>query len=110
MIEAHKDDSTPVWEYVLLCVYYSLVISNRVEDVIRKEIGKYFYVKDSSIGPHSIFLWNKVSKVTLENVVEACYFISSQYVQAPVANVEEYLTKHGKSLPLKATSPFTPRC
>ena len=85
----------------------ALVISNRGEYVIRKEIETYFYVKDGSIGPPSIYLGNKDYKITLENGVETWSFSSAQYVQVAVANVEEYLTKHGKSLPHKATSPFT---
>ena len=84
-----------------------MVIRNRGEYVIRKETGKYFYVKDISIGPPSIYLGNKVSNVNLEDSVEARYFRSSKYVQATVVNVEKYLNKHGKSLPSKATSPFT---
>ena len=67
---------------------------------------KYCYVMDGSIGPPSIYLRKTFSKVTLENVVEACSLSLLQYVQAAVTNVEDYLTKHGMSLPLKASSTF----
>ena len=40
-----------------------------------------------------------MSKVTLNNGVEAWSFSSSQYVQAAVKNVEEYLSKEGRKLP-----------
>ena len=78
--ESHKDHGTPVWGYFLFCVDDALVISNREEDVIRKEIGKYFRIKDSSIRTPSIYLGNKVSKVTIENGVGAWSFSSPQYV------------------------------
>ena len=71
MREAQKYDGTPFWEHVLVYVDDALVISNRGEDVIRKDIRKYFYVKDCSIGRLSIYLGKKVSKVTFENGVEA---------------------------------------
>ena len=76
-----------------------MVIRNRGEDVLRKEIEEYFYVKDRCIEQPSIYLGNKSSKVILENGVEAWSSISSQCVQDAVANVEEYVTKNGKSLP-----------
>jgi len=75
------------------------------ENILRKEIGKYFYVKEGSVGPPSIYLGNKVSKVTLNNGQEACSFSSSQYVQAAMSNVEDYLKKRGKSFPAKAPAP-----
>ena len=96
MREAQKDEGTPFWEYGLLYVENALVISNRGEYVIRKEIETYFYVKDGSIGPPSIYLGNKDYKITLENGVETWSLRSSQYVQAEVANVEDYLTNNGK--------------
>ena len=64
-------------------------------------------MKPGSIGPPEIYLGNKVSKVTLDNGVDAWSFSSSQSVQNAVANVEAYLSKLGKSLPRKATALFT---
>ena len=80
MREYQKYYGTPVWEYVLIYVDDALIISNRGEDVIRKEFGKYFYAKDGYIEPPSIYLGNKVSKVTIENGVGAWSFSSPQYV------------------------------
>ena len=107
MRPAQKDDGSTYWEYVLLYVDDALCISQRAESVIRTEIGKYFYVKEESIGAPKIYLGNKVSKVTMENGIKAWSFSSSQYVQAAVANVEDYLKKHGKSLPTKASAPIS---
>ena len=45
--------------------------------------------------------------MTLNNGVEAWSFSSSQYVQAVVKNVEEYLSKEGRKLPRRGASPFT---
>ena len=109
MREAQKDDGTEYWEYVLLYVDDALCISERAEHVLKGEIGKYFYVKEGSVGPPTIYLGNKVSKVTLANGVDAWAFSSSQYVQAAVENVEGYLAKKGLSLPKKgkAKSPLS---
>ena len=108
MREAQKDDGTPYWEYVLLYVDDALCISMNPEHVLRNEIGKYFFIKPKSVGPPKIYLGNKVSKVTLENGVQAWSFSSSQYVQNAISNVEEQLHKIGKSLPKRATSPLSP--
>jgi len=107
MRAAQKDDGSTYWEYVLLYVDDALCIRMNAENILRKEIGKYFYVKEGSVGPPSIYLGNKVSKVTLNNGQEAWSFSSSQYVQAAVSNVEDYLKKRGKSFPAKAPAPFT---
>ena len=40
-----KYGSTKYYEYVLLYTDYCLVISDRGETVLRKEIGKYFNLK-----------------------------------------------------------------
>ena len=41
---------TEYYEYVLLYTDDCLVISDRGEDILRNEIGKYFSLKKSSIG------------------------------------------------------------
>ena len=101
-----KDDGTPYWELVLLYVDDVLCVSCNPTEIIQNQIGRYFIVKPGSVGPPKIYLGNKVSKVTLENNVEAWAFSSSQYVQNVVSNVENYLKSIGKSLPKKASSPF----
>ena len=107
MREAQKDDGSFYWEYILLYVDDVLCISHRAEEIVRNEIGKYFVVKNGSIGPPSLYLGNKVSKVTLDNGVDAWSLSSSQYVQAAVQNVETHLKASGESLPIRAKSPFS---
>ena len=106
MREAQKDDGIKYWEYVLLYVDDTLCISCNGEDVLRNEIGKYWLIKEGSIGPPTIYVGNKVSKVTLENGVSAWSFSSSQYVQSAVEKVEKYLSKKGISLPRKVQTPL----
>ena len=106
MRPALKADGTKYWEYALLYVDDILLVSDKGENVLRNEIGKYFTMKPSSIGPPSIYLGGHVRKVTLENGVKAWAFSSSQYVQAAVKNVETYLDKSGQKLP-KAKTPLS---
>ena len=106
MRSAMKDDGTEYWEYVLLYCDDALVISHRAEDVLRNEIDRCFPLKPGSIGPPKIYLGNKVSKVTMENGVEAWAFSSGQYVQSAVSNVEDYLKARGLKFPAKAPAPF----
>ena len=48
-----KDGTAKYWEYVLLYTDDCLVISDRAEDVLREGIGKYFDLKEESIGTPS---------------------------------------------------------
>ena len=107
MREAQSDEGVSHWEYILLYVDDALCISNRGENILNEQLGKYFVIKPGSVGPPKLYLGNKVSKVTLENGCDAWSFSSSQYVQNAVANVENHLRKQGKKLPKRATSPFS---
>ena len=102
-----KDDGSPYYEYVLLYVDDVLVISEQGEHVLRNEIGKYFEMKEESIGPPTIYLGGKLSYVALDNGVQAWSFSSSQYAQAVVQNVEQYLAKSNRKLAPSAKTPFT---
>ncbi len=55
------------YEYVLLDVDNFLVILERAESVLRKEIGKFFVLKDESVGPPSMYLGGKLRQVELLN-------------------------------------------
>ena len=70
MHSAQKEDGATYWEYVLLYVDEALCISQNAEHDLRNEIGKYFLVKEGYVGPPSIYLGNKVSRVTMENGAE----------------------------------------
>ena len=59
-------------------------------------------MKQESIKPPDLYLSGRMRQVTLNNGVKAWDFGSSQYVQAAVKNVEDYLKKQGKkTLPTK---------
>ena len=109
MRPAEKSDGTTYYEYVLLYVDDALAIGENAEKILREEIGRYFELKEESVGPPSLYLGGRVRKVVLENGAEAWAFSSSQYVQAAVKNVEDYLAKDENkrwSLPSKADTPM----
>ena len=87
------------YEYVLLYVDDVLVISENAESVMRKEIGKYWKIKEESIGPPTKYLGGKLREVELETGVKAWAFGSHQYVQAAVNNVVEHLSKKSLGMP-----------
>ena len=93
-------------EYVLLYVDDVLVISENAEVVLRNEIGQHWRLKEGSIGKHVLYLGGKCREVELWNGVKCWAFSSSQYVQAAVKNVQEWLAKQNRTLPKKAEAPF----
>jgi hypothetical protein len=60
---------------------------------LRKDIGKYFELKEKSVGPPKLFLEGPLSLVELDNEVKAWAFSSSQHVRAVVQNVEDFIAK-----------------
>ena len=95
------------YEYVLLYVDDVLVISERADAVLRKEIGKDWILKPESIGPPSQYLGGKLREVTLANGMKAWAFGSHQYVQSAVKNVHDHLVKKGLKLPYSAPNPLS---
>ena len=91
MRPAIKSDGTKCYDYVLLYVDDALVVSENAESILRNELGRYFDLKEESIGLPDHYLGGKVRKVQLENGVNAWAFSSSQFVQTAVKNVEAYL-------------------
>ena len=88
----------------------ALVVSENAESILRNELGRYFELKEESIGPPDHYLGGKVRKVQLENGVNAWAFSSSQYVQTAVKNVEAYLMPEDSKcwkMPNKADTPLT---
>jgi hypothetical protein len=106
MRKAVRPTGEDYWEYVLLHTDDALVISHKPEEVLRNEIGKYFGLKEASIGPPTIYLGGKMRKVKLDTGVEAWGYSSSQYVQQAVKNVEKYLTERGAKLHTRAQAPI----
>jgi hypothetical protein len=109
MRPAKRSDGTDYYEYILLYTDDALVLSENAESVLRNELGRYFILKEESIGPPKIYLGGSVRKVQLDNGVECWAYSSSQYVRAAVNNVEEYLAKREDArwrLPAKAETPL----
>ena len=106
MRPAQKADGSEYWEYVLIYTDDVLVISTQGEKILRDGIGKYFELKEESIGPPKLYLGGSMREVELENGVKAWAFGSSQYVQEAVKNVERYLDLQGGKLPAKAETPM----
>ena len=102
-----KYGSTKYYEYVLLYTDECLVISDRGENVLRMEIGKYFNLKEYSIGTPTQYLGGKLCELELENGQKCWAFGSKQYVEAAVKNVTEYLKKRWEGLAAKSVTPMT---
>ena len=66
-----------------------------------------FVLKEESIGKPTQYLGGRLCEVTLENGVSAWSFSSTQYVQAAVKNVEEFLLSKGEKLVAKAPTPLS---
>ena len=110
MRPAIKRNGNTYCEYILLYVDNALVMSENAESILQNKLGRYFHLKEESIGPPTVYLGGRVCKVQLENGVWAWSFSSSQYVQSAVKNVEEYVGRPKNShlkIPSKAETPLT---
>jgi hypothetical protein len=104
-----RSDGSDYYECILLYTDDALVVNENAEQILRKELGRYFTLKEESIRPPKVYLGGHVRKVKLDNGVECWAFISSQYIQAAVNNVEEYLSKRDDvnwTLPVRAETPI----
>ena len=89
----------------------ALVVGDNTKSILQKEIGRYFELKEASIGPPKMYLGAGIRKVKLDNGLDAWAASSSQYIQAAVRNVEEYIEKsHDKrwKIPNKVETPMRP--
>ena len=84
-----------------------LVVSEQGEQFLRNELGKYFELKEESVGQPKIHIGGKMSKFMLENGLTAWSFSLSQYVQTAVKNVKESLAKQDAKLPSSAKTPLS---
>jgi hypothetical protein len=103
---ALKPDGSEYYEYVLIYTDDVLVVSTGGEKILREGIGRYFDLKEESIGPPTIYLGGHLRKVELENGVKAWAFSSSQYMREAVKNIEKHLDCKGGKLPFKAETPI----
>ena len=62
MQPAEKADDSPYYEYVLLYVDDTLVISQNVEKILREEIGRYFELKEESVGHPTLYLGGEYTR------------------------------------------------
>jgi len=106
MRPALKADGTQYWEYLLLYTDDVLAVSTDGERLLRSGVGKYFELKESSIGPPDQYLGGHLRKVVMDNGHEAWAFSSSKYVREAVKNVERHLERLGGKLPTKAETPM----
>jgi hypothetical protein len=106
MRPALKADGSEYYEYVLIYTDDVLVVSTDGERILRDGIGRYFELKEESIGPPTLYLGGHLRQVELTNGVKAWAFSSSQYVQEAVKNVEQYLLSKGGKLPKRAETPM----
>ena len=70
--------------------------------MLRVELDSLWELKEESKGPPTIYLGGSMQHVELETGSMAWAFGSMKYVQAAVKNVEDYLGKRGKVLPVRA--------
>ena len=70
-----KKNGEIIYKYILLYTDDCLVISDRTEAILHEEIGRYFALKEESIGPPLQYLDGKLRKVTLGNGIDAWAFI-----------------------------------
>ena len=90
MRKARKSNGTEYYEYMLLYVDDCLDISETPKEAV-SQLDKFFKMQPSSIAPPNIYLRVKVKKMRLPNMMEACTFRLSQYVQEVVSNVETFI-------------------
>jgi hypothetical protein len=67
MCPALKPDGSEFYEYVLIYTDDVLVVSTNGEHILRDGIGRYFDLKEESIGPPKIYLGGHLRKMELEN-------------------------------------------
>ena len=63
MRPALKADGSEYYEYILLYTDDTLCISENPEKVLRTEIGRYFTLKEDSIGPPKLYLGGNCREV-----------------------------------------------
>ena len=78
MQSAKHSNGTYYYGFILLYTNDTLFISGNVKQVLRKDLGQYFEIKEKSIGPPKIYLGGSTRQAELENGVRARAFDSSQ--------------------------------
>ena len=92
MRPAKNFNGTYYYEFILLYTNDALVISENSEQVLHKDLGRYFELKEKSIGPPKIYLGGSARQAKLENGVRAWDLDSYKYINLDVNNVEAYVS------------------
>ena len=93
MCKAKQKKDEEYYGYVLFYDDNCLIINGRAESILCDEIGKYFELKEESIGKPSQYLGGKLREVEFESGTTCWAFGFSQHVKTAVDNVEVYLKK-----------------
>ena len=107
MREVKTDGGLEYYEYVLLYVDDCLVVSQHPGEIL-KRLGKYFTLKEGSVGEPDLYLGAKIAKVELPNGVVAYSWSASKYVQEAIRNLERELNKLGIKLRNNVNTPLSP--
>jgi len=100
------DNGVEYYEYALLYLDDCLMVSQHPQSGLA-QIGKYFTLKEGSVGTPNLFLDARISKVGLPNGVNAWAWSASKYVQELVKNLETELTKRGLKLKKGVNAPLS---
>ena len=65
MRPANKSDGISYYKYILLYTDEALVVSQHADDNLRKDLGRYFELKEESIGPPNIYLGGHCRRMKL---------------------------------------------
>ena len=65
MRPAKPSNGTDYYEFILLYTNDKLVISENADQVLHKDLGRYFELKEKSIGPPKIYLGGSTRQVKL---------------------------------------------
>ena len=60
MRPAIKSDGNTYYEYILLYVDDAPVVSDNAKSILRNELGRYFHLKEESIGPPTVYHGGRV--------------------------------------------------
>ena len=113
MCLSRRSTGEEYYEYALLYVDDCLMVSENPKESLDR-LGKYFTLKDGSVGEPQLYLGAKISKVMLPNGVEAYAWSPSKYVNEAIKNLEKQLDLIGLKLKRGVNAPldndYRPEC
>ena len=106
MRKSKRASGEDYYEYCLLYVDDRLMISDDPKASLDR-IGKYFTLKEGSVGEPKLYLGARISKVQLPNGVVAWAWSPSKYIQESIRNLEVHLGKKGLKLRKGVNTPLS---